>query len=304
MSPRSIYARKVFARIAAFRNYVLLLLVSVAASSLQVSAQSPGSISGKITDAKTGEGLPSVNVLVKGTYYGASSDIDGKFIIAKVNPGTYDISITLLGYKAVEYTGVKVEAGKPTALNVKLEETELTLGKEVVIVGEKPLFDIEQTSSSRTVSSEDIKVTAVQSVQDLVGLQTGVVQSDNQIHIRGSRGYENAYLVDGVPVQDILGGTGFGLQLSPDAIQEMEVITGGYSANTARRLRGSSVSRRKRVRRHTTAAFYKDRPDMGEFARKLQHGYCEHDARRACAFCRCVAPRRPELFRLVQWKYF
>ncbi|HTX18910.1 MAG TPA: TonB-dependent receptor [Bacteroidota bacterium] len=193
-------------------------------------AQTTGSISGKVVDSKTGEGLPSVNVLVKGTYYGASSDIDGNFSIPKVNPGEYTISITLLGYKAVEYTGVKVETGKPTTLSVKLEESALTLGKEVVIIGEKPLFDIEQTSSSRTVSSEDLKVSAVRTVQDAVGLQTGVVQSDNQIHIRGSRGYENAYLVDGVPVQDILGGTGFGLQVSPDAIQEMEVITGGYSA--------------------------------------------------------------------------
>ncbi len=212
------------------RNFVLLFLIATVASSLPVIAQSSGSITGKIIDSKTGEGLPSVNVLVKGTYYGVSSDVDGKFIIPKVNPGVYDISITLLGYKAVVYTGIKVEAGKAVALDVKLEETELTLGKEVVIVGEKPLFDIEQTSSSRTVSGEDIKVAAVQTVQDIVGLQTGVVQSDNQIHIRGSRGYENAYLVDGVPVQDILGGTGFGLQISPDAIQEMEVITGGYNA--------------------------------------------------------------------------
>ncbi len=212
------------------RNFVLLFLIAAVASSLPLIAQSSGSITGKIIDSKTGEGLPSVNVLVKGTYYGVSSDVDGKFIIPKVNPGVYDISITLLGYKAVVYTGIKVEAGKAVALDVKLEETELTLGKEVVIVGEKPLFDIEQTSSSRTVSGEDIKVAAVQTVQDMVGLQTGVVQSDNQIHIRGSRGYENAYLVDGVPVQDILGGTGFGLQISPDAIQEMEVITGGYNA--------------------------------------------------------------------------
>jgi outer membrane receptor protein involved in Fe transport len=67
-------------------------------------------------------------------------------------------------------------------------------------------------------------------VKDVVGLQTGVVQSDNEIHIRGSRGYENAYLVDGVSVQDVLGGSGFGLQISPEAIQEMEVITGGYNA--------------------------------------------------------------------------
>ncbi len=228
---RKIY-QKNFLRAPVFAGMTLLFVLFSAAAFPQttLTESSTGTIKGKITDSKTGEGLPSVNIVLKGTYYGAASDFDGNYKIEKVNPGTYNLAITLLGYKATEYTGVKVEAGKAVEINVKLEETALTLGKEVVIVGEKPLFDIEQTSSARTVSGQDIKVAAVQTVQDVVGLQTGVVQSDNEIHIRGSRGYENAYLVDGVPVQDILGGTGFGLQISPDAIQQMEVITGGYNA--------------------------------------------------------------------------
>lgn len=195
-----------------------------------VDAQNTGVIKGKIIDAKTKEGLPSANVLVKGTYYGASADFEGNFVIPKVNPGVYNIDVTLLGYKTVQYSGIKVEAGKTTELNVKMEESILALGQEVVIIGERRLFDVEETSSKRSVRSEDIAVAAVQNVQDIVGLQTGIVQSDNEIHIRGSRGYENAYLVDGVPVQDVLGGSGFGLQVSPDAIKEVEVITGGYNA--------------------------------------------------------------------------
>lgn len=195
----------------------------------QLLAQT-GMIKGKVVDAKTKESLPSVNILVKGTYYGASSDFDGNFLIQRINPGVYNIDVTLLGYKTVQYSGIKIEADKTFELNVKMEESVLSLGQEVVIIGEKRLFDVEETSSKNTIRSEDLKVAAVQNVQDVVGLQTGVVQSDNEIHIRGSRGYENAYLVDGVPVQDVLGGTGFGLQISPDAIKEVEVITGGYNA--------------------------------------------------------------------------
>ena len=101
-----------------------------------------------------------------------------------------------------------------------MEETVLSLGQEVVIIGEKPLLNLEETQSTRSISGEDIKASAVKSVQEVVSLQTGVVQSDNEIHIRGGRGYENAYLVDGVSVQDPLGGMGFGLQLSPAAIPE------------------------------------------------------------------------------------
>lgn len=196
----------------------------------QQQNQPSGRIEGRVVDEKTGEGLPSVNIIVKGTYYGASSDFDGNYKIEKIKPGVYNIDVNLLGYKSVQYSGIHVEVNQTVELNVKLTESVLALGQEVIIIGEKRLFDVEETSSKRSIKSEDLSVSAVQNVQDVIGLQTGVVRSDNEIHIRGSRGYENAYLVDGVSVQDVLGGSGFGLQLSPDAIQEMEVITGGYNA--------------------------------------------------------------------------
>src|SRR5262249_45533566 len=147
-----------------------------------------------------------------------------------VNPGAYIVDVSLLGYKTVEFTNTKVTAGDTTILNVKMEESALSIGQEIVIVGEKPLFNLEETQSNRSISGEDIKAAAAKSVQDIVSLQAGVVQADNEIHIRGGRTYENAYLLDGVSVQDPLAGTGFGLQLSPAAIKEVEVITGGYNA--------------------------------------------------------------------------
>lgn len=191
---------------------------------------STGVLKGRVIDKSTREGLPSVNVVVKGTYYGAASDLDGYFNIPRMNPGVYTVEVTLIGYKAVQFTGVRIMPGDTVNLQVELEETFLTLGQEIVVVGEKPLFNIEETASRRSLRSEDIAVAAVQTISDIVSLQVGVVKSDDQIHIRGGRSYENAYLVDGVSVQDPLAGTGFGIQLPPGAIQEMEVITGGYSA--------------------------------------------------------------------------
>jgi len=211
---------------AAILSLVLLLGVNDAWSQVVVH----GTIKGLVRDKETKEGLPSVNIVVKGTYYGAASDLNGNFIIPRMNPGTYTVEVTLLGYKAVQITGVKVDVGRETGLNVDMEETALSLGQEIVVVGDRPLFDIEETSSRRTVRSEDIALAAVQNVADIVALQVGVVKSDDQIHIRGGRSYENAFLLDGVSVQDPLSGTGFGIQLPPGAIQEVEVITGGYSA--------------------------------------------------------------------------
>ncbi|MFZ1731884.1 MAG: TonB-dependent receptor [Bacteroidota bacterium] len=187
-------------------------------------------ITGVIKDARNGETLIGVNVLVKGTYYGAASDIDGRYTIRDVGPGEYTIVLSLIGYKKIQKTGVEVKADQRLVLDFKMEETILALGEEVVIIGQKPLLDIEQTSSSRTVTAEDIDVAVIENVTDVVSQQTGVVKSDQGIHIRGGRSYENAFLLDGISVQDPLAGTGFGLQLSGASIQELEVITGGYNA--------------------------------------------------------------------------
>ena len=215
------------------RSWIPLLLIAMMAclsSEGWSQTAGKGTIKGKVTDKRTGESLPSVNVTVKGSYYGAVTDVEGNFTIANINVGTYTIEVSLLGYKTVQYTSVKVTAGTNPVLDVKMEETVLTLGQEVVIIGDKPLFNLEETQTSRSISSEDIKASAVQGVQNIVSMQTGVVQADDEVHIRGGRTYENAYLLDGISVQDPLGGTGFGLQLNPAAIKEVEVITGGYNA--------------------------------------------------------------------------
>jgi len=209
------------------KHYLILFLLII--SSFQLFGQT-STISGKIVDKKTGETLPGVNIILKGTYYGAATDINGKFNISGINTGTYNIEISLIGYKSVQFTGFQIIAGQNKKIDVELEETVLTLGQDVIVVGEKPLMDVEETQSKRTISKEDIENAIVENIGDIVSQQSGVIKSDNEIHIRGGRSYENAFLLDGVSVQDPLAGTGFGLQLSANSIEEVEVITGGYNA--------------------------------------------------------------------------
>jgi outer membrane receptor protein involved in Fe transport len=193
-------------------------------------AQDRGTIKGRVFDTVTKEGLPVVNVKVKGTYYGAATDFDGNFVILNITAGSYTLEFTIVGHTPVQRTDVRVQGGKTTEVNQGLNETVLSLGQEVVVVGEKPLVNLEETSSKRSVNSEDLKATAITDVTEIVSQQVGVVETDNEIHIRGGRASENAYLVEGVSVQDPLAGTGFGLQLSAEAIEEIQVITGGYNA--------------------------------------------------------------------------
>lgn len=207
---------------------ILLIILIISISKL--FPQQSGSLTGKVIDAKSGEGLPGVNIILKGTYYGAATDVNGNFLISSIAEGTYTVAVSFIGYKPMQFTGIKIQSGKPIQLDVSLEESVLTLSQDVIVVGNKPLLDVEETQSKKTISKEDIENAMVENVGDVLVQQAGVVKSDNSIHIRGGRAYENAYLLDGVSVQDPLAGTGFGLELSANAVEEVEVITGGYNA--------------------------------------------------------------------------
>ena len=210
---------------------IMIKLITVFISLLTITAFAQnGSISGKITDKKNETPLPGVNVVLKGTYFGAASDVNGDFVIKNVPPGSYNVEVSFIGYKTTQLTGIKVTSNNKTTVDVKLEETSLTLTQDVVIIGDKPLMDVEETQSKKTISSEDIELAVVENVTDIIAQQAGVVSNDNSLHIRGGRAYENAFLLDGVSVQDPLAGTGFGLQISANSLEEVEVITGGFNA--------------------------------------------------------------------------
>ncbi|MEK7670758.1 MAG: TonB-dependent receptor plug domain-containing protein, partial [Bacteroidota bacterium] len=195
---------------------------------------------------------------IKGTYYGGSSNIDGIVKIESMNPGSYTVEVSLLGYRVIQFTNIKVEAGQTARITAKMEETVLALDKEIVVVGEKPLFDIEETASRRSIGQQDIQAAALTKVENIVALQPGVVFSDNEIHIRGGRTHEAALLLDGVSIQDPLAGTGFGLQVSPTSIQEVEVITGGYNAEYGQATSGIvNITTREGAEKYSGSISYK-----------------------------------------------
>ena len=220
--------------------------------------QGKGTIVGVVTDSRTNEPLFGVNIILKGTYHGASSDIEGKFKIENINPGSYTVELSLIGYKTTQLTGYKIETGQTKKIELKMNESVLTLGQDVVIVGDKPMVDVEETQSKKSLNRDDIEMASVENVNDLVSQQAGVVKNDNEIHIRGGRSYENAFLLDGVSVQDPLAGTGFGLELSANSIEEVEVITGGFNAEFGQATSGViNVKTREGGARYSGSASYK-----------------------------------------------
>ena len=206
-----------------------LLMVMMLATGV-VEAQNTGTISGVITEQGTDETLPGVNVRIVGSNSGAATDIDGRYEIRNVRPGEYIIEISFIGFKVVQVTGVTVVAGETTEINQALEEEVFESGEEIIVVGDAPIFDVEKSNTSVTISKADIEAAPIQRVEDAVSLQSGVVKDPTGLYIKGGRAYETGYVVDGVSAQDPLAGTGFGLDLGSNSFNNVEVITGGVGA--------------------------------------------------------------------------
>ncbi|MEL6651986.1 MAG: TonB-dependent receptor [Bacteroidota bacterium] len=196
---------------------------------LSLSAWSQnGTLSGKVTDAESGEALAGATVIIIGTYQGTYTDAAGNYSIKGVKPGDYSIKYSFVGYADAIYNGTTISAGGTKVQNVALASSVTTLG-EVVIVGES-LIDLEDGKSSSKIGEEMISEMSVNNVQDVAALQVGVQENPDGIQIRGGRVYETEYLVDGINAQDPLAGTGFGVDVNAGAVKQVEVITGGADA--------------------------------------------------------------------------
>ena len=189
-----------------------------------VFSQNTGKVKGTIKSID-GAGLAGANITLEGTGLGVASSENGDFLIVNVPVGVYSIKGEYIGFSSKIIEGVRVSADLTTVLNVELEVSTVE-GQEVRVVAEKPLVKRDATNTNRVVSSDVIESLPLRSVDDIVGLQAGVV--DN--HVRGGRSGDNAYYVDGVLMKDHWEGSNSTGGLSQVGMEEISLQAGGYGA--------------------------------------------------------------------------
>ncbi|MDZ7376954.1 MAG: carboxypeptidase-like regulatory domain-containing protein, partial [candidate division KSB1 bacterium] len=216
-------------------NHKLIFLILILAALLPLLAYggTTGKIAGRVIDKETRQGLPGVNVIIEGTTLGAATDANGNFIILMVPPGIYTVRAMMIGYSNFRYENVKVSVDLTTKLEIELTTTILDVGEEVTVVAERPLIQMDLTSTSAVVGSETIARLPVDHFADVVNLQAGVVEG----HFRGGRAGEVMYMIDGIPVNDAYSGT-YAFQVENSAIAELEVISGTFNAEYGQAMSG------------------------------------------------------------------
>ncbi len=201
-----------------------------------------GKIRGTVTDAETGEPLMMANVIIEGTNMGAASDENGEYIILNVPTGKYTLICTYMGYQKVTIQDVIVNSGLTSFKDFALPKIVLE-GQEVVIVADRPLIDKNETNEIHYVRAEDLDQMPIRGITQAITSMAGVID-DGGIHVRGGRADEVAYYVDGVNTSNAFGGEQI-VTVIHSAIEEVQMQTGGFTAEYGGKMSGITVTTTK-----------------------------------------------------------
>lgn len=180
--------------------YLLLILLTF---TFAVHGQN-GSITGRITDLKTGETLPGANAVIEGTTTGAMSDMEGKFLIKNLKPGSYNLVISYIGYQQQKIKDVKVLDGRTANLEIKLSTSVNELNTAEVVAARVThtenavLAEMKQSEQVvNGVSAQQIARTQDRSAADVVRRIPGVSIIENRfVMVRGLSERYNAVLLN------------------------------------------------------------------------------------------------------------
>lgn len=216
-----------------FRALLLLTIVSLSQLSANAMLGTGGILDGKVVDKASGDPLVNVTVLILGTTIGTVTDLEGNYQLLNVFHGTYDLQFSIVGYKSVIMKAVDVAVDRRTRVDVVLEASAIEM-QPVIIVSKHAM--IAQDVPATVYSMSDIKLEQlpVTSFQEIMALQPGITIEGN---VRGGRTTEVLYLIDGLPVQDVISG-GMGTEIPKSSISDMTIYTGGFDVEYGNALSG------------------------------------------------------------------
>jgi hypothetical protein len=206
--------------------FYFLLILSLFPLLLQAGTR--GRIKGKVVDLQTGEALIGANVTVVGTTAGSATDASGEFLVQNLEAGVYTIRASYLGYQTITISNIRVNADLTAYVNVELPNEDIQVGT-VEIVAQKPLIQKDNTNAVRITTSEDIEAIPARGVNSIIALSPGVTSFNGDIYIRGGRKDEVGYYLEGISITNPMTG-GRAVSLNQDALEEIQVQSGGYTA--------------------------------------------------------------------------
>lgn len=213
------------------KNKVIVFLLMAAFVLTSMANAQQKTITGKVTDSRSGDPMPGVTIIIPGTTTGTITNFDGEFTMA-VNAGQA-LSFSFIGYETRQ-----IVVGDQNVYNVSLSLSVEAL-EEVVVIGYGQVKKGDATGSVTAISSKDFNKGAITSAQDLlVGKSAGVVittsggapGSGSTIRIRGGSSLNASndplLIIDGVPIDNsnVSGSSNLLAFVNPNDIETFTVL--------------------------------------------------------------------------------
>lgn len=206
----------------------VLALLSLASLHAQT-----GSVAGSIHDQQSGEEIVGGTVLLVGTKLGATTDLDGKFLIRNIPVGTYDLRVSFIGYGTKTVNGLQIRDGETLHLSVNLTPVVLQ-AEEVTVTAERVLSNEAAILAERKkaaaigdgISREQMQRTPDATSGDALRRVTGISIVDNKfVFVRGVTDRYNQTTLDGAAVTSTEAGKkGFSFDLLPANLLENTTV--------------------------------------------------------------------------------
>ncbi len=211
---------------------IIFTLIALFVCLSTIAQVGQGALKGTVTD-EAGQPIPFASVVAKlnGIARGGSStDFDGRFEIKPLQPGTYEVEITSLGFSPVLITNVKVSSDKTTFLDQKqtvLKNSAVQLNEFTIVENRVKLIERDGAAmTSTTVTSQEIHKMAARSPAALAVTVGGTYSRNDgsaNTNIRGSRSDANYYYIDGVKVRG-------SSAIPQSSIERIGLVQGGIPA--------------------------------------------------------------------------
>src|SRR5215813_7459271 len=208
-------------------------------------------LQGTVSDI-TGAVLPAATVAIKNSATGAGiellTDERGRYLAALLQPGEYEIQVSLAGFQTVSRRGVRLAVGQNAVVDIKLEVGQIA--REIDVVADANPINLSSAALSGLVNDKEIRDLPLngRSFQQLALLQPGVTSAlaagndvvggrTPKISINGARPEQNNFLLDGTDINNVYNktpGSVAGVLLGVEGILEFQVLTNAYSAEFGR----------------------------------------------------------------------
>ena len=193
-------------------------------------------IHGHIIDKNTGEHLPYMVVVLKGTTIGVTTESTGHYMIRNVPEGRFTVEVSAVGYKTQSYE-VDIKKGRSYEVNFVLEEDLVQIDGVIVSATRSETTRKMSPTLVNVVGMDVYNKTNSTTVAQGLAFQPGVRVENNcqncgfqQVRINGLDGQYTQILIDSRPIFSALAGV-YGIeQLPANMVDRVEVMRGGGSA--------------------------------------------------------------------------